>query len=569
MKKILFVMLLAALSFATWAQSNGTASKLDLETLEILGRVIRRETLEDTYGPAAQGPQASMSDWYARKYLPDSDPAYDGNDGIVVIGYKRANGTENLMIPRQITDGSVQGTVIGIGVDALSNMGLTGAITIPDTVAFILSGAFSNNKLETVNFPAPAQTKITYIGNNAFANNLLTAVAIPETIEAISYGTFTNNKLQTVTIPSSIITIENQAFANNEISKLVFAKDMWDQTYLTEIGNDAFANNLLQRVEIPYGVEKIGTAAFSVNQITEVRFPAEAALNEKLTELADEVFSHNNLVSFIIPKTILRIGKSAFSVNALQKISIPNTVEIIDEGAFSVNQLAKLVFEGSDTQYAREGIQTLGSSVKTIGQGAFSYNRLVEVAIPDSTTAIENYAFTDNKLTRIQFGAKVKTIGDMAFVHNQLAAVTIPDGVEAIGAGAFLGEAGWNVLTSVSFGRNVRSIGANAFSGNALTEMTLPNSVRTIGQRAFADNLLTKVNLGNGVSEIEFEAFANNRLSALVLPKTLGAKGNIAPRAFTGNAAITEWIILPVGLHKADLVGVFDSEIFVTKLIEY
>jgi hypothetical protein len=81
------------------------------------------------------------------------------------------------------------------------------------------------------------------------------------------------------------------------------------------------------------------------------------------------------------------------------------------------------------------------------------------VELPDTLTAIEDYAFFGNRLTGI----------------------SIPPGVAAIGEGAFSG----NRITLLTIGEGVATIGDGAFFNNELNRITIPGGVEEVGRRAF------------------------------------------------------------------------------------
>lgn len=77
------------------------------------------------------------------------------------------------------------------------------------------------------------------------------------------------------------------------------------------------------------------------------------------------------------------------------------------------------------------------NSVITIGEFAFACNKLKEVTIPNSVEIIENGAFRDNELTKVELSKSVIAIGPCAFSCNKLKQVTIPKSVATIGGSAF------------------------------------------------------------------------------------------------------------------------------------
>ncbi|MHC6203165.1 leucine-rich repeat domain-containing protein [Breznakiellaceae bacterium SP9] len=521
------------------------------------------------YGQEAQVPKDG---WYARYYIPqvkgsmeDPDVSNGDEQRIVLIGYDGKQ-TNNVVIPAKITDGTVQGTVVGIDVGALSNRGLTGSITIPDTVEFILSEAFANNRLTSVIFPARNSSKIWFIGNNAFANNDLTQVAIPMSLYIISAATFANNKLETVVIPRNIIEVKDQAFANNSLRTLTFTPGT-DGTYgIWNIGNDAFAYNQLETLTIPYSVVRIGSAAFSYNNLNNNR----SGTIENGVSFSDQ--------SRYQPGDTYR--------NEYEKRYQELATQYQDLNDFLNDYTPKYEFP---EQEAFERYLT------RLSDEVFSYNKLLKFTIPNTITMIGARALYKNELVQVQFGAKVARIDNEAFRQNKLVTITIPDGVENIGIRAFYGETDGNQLAGVTFGLHVNTLGESAFAGNQLRELALPDELEIIGKEAFANNQLVTVDLGTGVRKINSRAFANNQLTSLVLPSSLGNGGVPKPAdsieaqyatdnnnqkviiegpsleqgAFADNKTLNgAHIILSDGVSMQAVNGVFDDEVN-TELIEF
>ena len=125
------------------------------------------------------------------------------------------------------------------------------------------------------------------------------------------------------------------------------------------------------------------------------------------------------------------------------------------------------------------------------------------VTIPNTVTAIANYAFRDaTMLTSVSFESpsNVVIIGAYSFYGaSSLSSITIPTSVTDIGESAFragivygdslFGRTGPSSLAKVSFDSpsKVTSIGARAFqNASSLESITIPGSVTSIGLGAFS-----------------------------------------------------------------------------------
>ena len=268
---------------------------------------------------------------------------------------------------------------------------------------------------------------ITKINNNAFC---------PVYSSSQRYCRQSAN-LTSVTIPDSVTTIEDAAFANNQLTSVIIPNTV---TYLS-----GFNNNQLTSITIPDSVTTIGDTAFSGNQLTSITIP------DSVTTIEDAAFSGNQLTSITIPDSVTTIGISAFANNQLTSVIIPNTVTYLS--GFNNNQLTSI---------------TIPDSVTTIGDTAFSGNQLTSITIPDSVTTIEDAAFSGNQLTSITIPDSVTTIGNSAFLGNKLTSIIIPDSVTTVGYYAFRS----NNLNYVLINSNSKltSIGVSAFSTSNGTE---------------------------------------------------------------------------------------------------
>ena len=111
---------------------------------------------------------------------------------------------------------------------------------------------------------------------------------------------------------------------------------------------------------------------------------------------------------------------------------------------------------------------------------------LEEFTVPEGTTEIKDYAFSDcSSLKKVNIPDGVTSIGDSAFSYcSSLESITIPDGVTSIGNSAF---SSCSSLTSVVIPDSVTSIGNYAFAScYGLTSIVIPDSVTSIGDYAFS-----------------------------------------------------------------------------------
>ena len=228
--------------------------------------------------------------------------------------------------------------------------------------------------------------------------------------------------------------------------------------------------------------------------------------------VSHEVINGECVIEFDAP--ITRIPAQAFYYsNLFGDLVIPNSVTAIDDYAFS-------------NCHGLNGSLTLSNSLKTIGTSAFYWCAELKgnLTLPDSVTTIGDNAFCD--------------------CHKFTGILTIPNSVSTIGVGAFCNCFGFT--GNLTIPNSVTTIGASAFqkcfrfTGN----LTLPNSVTTIGDYAFDGcSGFTNLKLSEKLSIIPISAFSGctNLSGELVIPasvKEIGMEAFSNCSGFTGNLTI-------------------------------
>ena len=195
------------------------------------------------------------------------------------------------------------------------------------------------------------------------------------------------------------------------------------------------------------------------------------------SEIAAQLIAEQG-VDIVIPNTYTSIESRAFYVKPffvdlewgtpITSVIIPESVTAIGDWAFFGNNLTNI---------------TIPASVNSIGSNAFTYNRLTSISMPNSEVELGEEVFDDS------------INGDIAnqFILDQGKELTIPGTYEFIGAYIFSGDE----LTSVSFGEGVTRIYYNAFEDNNLTEVFLPDSVTDVQYCAFCLNPLERVSISS------------------------------------------------------------------------
>ena len=202
---------------------------------------------------------------------------------------------------------------------AFAGNGLT-YVDIPKGVEIIERDAFTNNSITELDIPKT----VTSIGSRAFMTNQITRLNIPSSVSMIGKAAFNDNKIRVYNempskgiiyarmsdgtenksimvsyagaaenvnfIPTSIITIDDYAFANCNVSAVEMPR------LLAKIGNYAFYENRISEVIIPERVEKIEKAAFANNNLTKVEIKNKC----KLEMVSDSAFAGNDSLKAIV-----------------------------------------------------------------------------------------------------------------------------------------------------------------------------------------------------------------------------------------------------------------------------
>ncbi|MBR5725498.1 MAG: leucine-rich repeat protein [Muribaculaceae bacterium] len=434
---------------------------------------------------------------------------YPGTSSNPWEGFTKPTGT--ITLPSIITHNGVTYMVTQIGAYAFYTCtGLTGTLTIPNTVGFIDSFAFTGCGF-TGSLSIP--NSVTIIGDNAFASCYgFTSLSLGNGVEIIGTGAFymCSGFRGNLIIPSTQqIQIYGQAFDGCGFTGTL---SIGTNTY--SMGNKSFGN-------CP-GFTEVRYNAVNCHDVTETMKPFEGCggaliIGSGVQRMPAHIFKGNAFTSVTYNATncadvtstakpfedctcTLTIGYSVQRIPAYMfyecngftgSLTIPNSVTTIGQRAF----------DGCD---GFDGNLTLGSSVTSIGAFAFNecYNFTGSLTIPNSVVSIGESAF--NWCTGFNGG-----------LH-------IGNGVTTIGEGAFSDCSGfWSTL---NVGNNVVTIGSYAFSGcTGFANLDLPRSLTTIGSYAFYGC--------NGFNQVDIDNISHNLTSI----------GNRAFHGCTGLTKVNYW----------------------------
>lgn len=126
------------------------------------------------------------------------------------------------------------------------------------------------------------------------------------------------------------------------------------------------------------------------------------------------------------------------------------------------------------------GAVTIDPSATSIEFGAFQDSTMSSISIPNSVTAIPNYAFASSaKLTKVELGNAVTSIGNFAFAATGLVSISLPVSLRTIGIGTFYRTA----LTSITIPDGTTTIDYRAFSSiKSLRTIIIPSTITDMSE---------------------------------------------------------------------------------------
>lgn len=432
-----------------------------------------------------------------------------------------------------------------IGSSAFSYTGSLSSgydLVFPSTLTSIGSAAFSDSKINSVTFDAANQ--VTNLQGSTFSNTSgFTSITLPSNLVTIGGSAFRNSDLTSIIVPNSVTSIGIQAFEASPLTSAVINNGtIGDYAFrnittltsltlnsgVTSTGRQSFENLGITTVTIPSTVTSMGDSAFASNSNL-----TSAIINS--TVIGVNAFTNSSLLSTVtLSNNLLSIGNSAFGGTGLTSITIPNTVTSLGTSSFNDTSLSSIVFDSvspitdipnfcfSDSWENTRIVTTLTlpEAVQTFGEQSFQQAGIQTLAIPNTTTTIDDYAFYGQRYTTfagtdpaldwtdavrrgldtLTFDATsvVSTIGSYSFKYNNISSLVIPFSVTFIGIDAFR----YNNLTSIVLPATVTTVGNDAFSNNPnLTSVTI-NSTQVNASQAFNNiaTTITTVNIGPGVT---------------------------------------------------------------------
>ena len=480
--------------------------------------------------------------------------AIDIPDTVTSIGssaFADCTNLQDVQLPKGLVslDGNVfSGCVSLLEIEipkSLTNVSLGG------TSDSVTAGIFARSGLTTVTFEQGMTKVPEYLFRNA---TNLQNVEFLDTMTTIESGAFVRcTSLTEVDLPESLTSIEGTVF---EGCTGLTAIDIPDT--VTSIGSSAFADcTNLQDVQLPKGLVSLDGNVFSgCVSLLEIEIPkslTNISLGGTSDSLTNGVFAGSGLTTVKFEQGMTKVPENLFrNATNLKNVEFLDTMTTIESGAFvrctslanvdlpeSLISIEGTAFEGCTGLI----VVDIPDAVTTIGSSAFEdCTNMQNVHLPENLAALSSYLFNGcSALQEIELPATLEEIEDAAFENSGLVRIEIPGSCASLGDDVFaacvsLKEAvlqpgvktignncfdGCTVLETVSLPTGLTTIRDFAFRNcDALTTIEVPDSVTTLETYVFTScDSLSDVSLGRGITEIpQYAFYACPSLQTITIP---------------------------------------------------
>ncbi len=343
---------------------------------------------------------------------------------------------------------------------------LQGAITLPEGLECIGTGAFANNQgITSVVIP----DEISRIGERAFSNcTALESVQLPKKLSDISSGTFSGCiALKAVEFPDGLHSVGRDAFRNCSSLTEITLPDTCRRIY-----DGSFADCIsLKKVTILdpdmiFDEDMVKQPVFLSNQDDKYTGVILSGGGSTVQNYAESIGCEFEAIQ--IPPEKQTLPANACGDHLEWKLDADGTLTISGTGKMydylNYERRGSHLFYVADTPWSDQVRKVVvEEGVTSIGSGAFySFQSLQSVSLPESLTEIRPYAFKDcTLLTKIALPENLETIGEFAFSQSRLTALVLPAKLKRIENQAF--ESSMN-LTEITIPAGTEYIGSEAFA---------------------------------------------------------------------------------------------------------
>lgn len=363
-------------------------------------------------------------------------------------------------IPDTVKKDNIDYTVTAIGYSAFGSLSTpinVSSVFIPATVLSIGDSAFIYcDALTTVTFAENSQLKS--IESSAFSGcRNLSKVKLPASLKAIQSSVFHRcSDLKTVSYDGSLEQW-NHITADNDADN-----DVLGYSCPSLVTDDYTAQFILVENDLPDHFPKTVTITKYTGKESTVILPSTIS-SWPVTKIGEDAFQDNTTITSVtIPASVTEIGSNAFA---------------------DCTNLTSVNYEGD---WSKLTIQSGNPAVEDAAKDAANEQLFDFEFIPNNTAVIVkkyNGTAADVTIPSHYKGKPVTMIDHVAFHDSAVTSVTIPDSVTAIPDYAF----GFcSQLTNISIPNSVTFIGFSAFNScTSLKSITLPSSLSTIQSYAF------------------------------------------------------------------------------------
>ncbi|MBQ8448668.1 MAG: leucine-rich repeat protein [Clostridia bacterium] len=533
------------------------------------------------------------------------DPKHDGEivygDGRVeVLKYGMTEIAEEAYYEnKDIVSVILPNSVTSIEYDAFYECSNLASITLSSGLTSIGSGAFSGCSITDITIP----NGVKKISESAFWYcSKLASITIPSSVTAIDNEAFNYCESLADVYFGGTQAQWKKISVGKENGPLKRAKVHFEGDEKASAGGTSAASAQAPDTKdgiIVYSDGRTEVLEYGTTEIPENVFVGytdivSIVLPEGVKSIGNMAFaSCDNLKSIVIPQGLTSIGQYAFKgCESLKSITIPSSVTSIGNRSFyGCHNIKDIYYGGTQAQWKKisvgeeneplkkatvhfEGdekasaggtsavsakaaagkdgkivysdgrVEVLEYGITKIKERAYYGHKddIISVALPESVTAIERFAFYDCRslksieipgsvttiagealgycmsLTSIEIPGSVTEIGEKAFTYcTSLENIKLPSGITAISAHIF---DGCSSLASITIPKNVTSIGEYAFYNcNNLASIEIPSGVSEIGKCAFCYcTNLASIELPDGLTQIDSSVFSWCKSLAIVNP---------------------------------------------------
>ena len=422
---------------------------------------------------------------------------------------------------KQLTDVEIPSGIVRINDGAFSRSTIT-SITFPNGVTSIGVSAFEYCKdLRSVTLPGDIKNIERYAFRNCYT---LENLALPNGLQSIGASAFRSCKALNPNIPTSLITLEENAFAETGITSAIIPDGF------TEIKSSTFQDcTKLQIVSLPSSIVSLKKQAFSgCTKLGTINLP------NSLTHIEESALSGTAVKELTIPASVEDIGPSAFyGCNEIEKLVFPNLIKRLCYRTLANCKSLKTVVLNEGLQYIEASAicecKSLGSisipaTVQTIDVSD-SYTYCGDIPFYNCENLLRIDVSTGNQYYSSQDGVLMNASKTQIIQCPQAYSgkYTMPSSIEIICDGAFYQ---CSKITEITFSRELKSIGEKSFYNcGGITNLLFPDNLQQIGKEAFYYcSKLREVEMGSKLVSIEENAFASN-----INIKKITINKNVAP----------------------------------------